>query len=314
VAFYYIQYKIMNETPNPTPVTKHKDNGTTILLVFLLLILIGVAGFAYWYYVYRCHAKDWSTSNLVDIDKTLDVSNVNISLCTAQATARKGGYPAFFLVSNTSGKYDAYYYPKTQKTISLGSEGTATLYYLSNTITISSSVPSPSLSPSSQIISPSPSPSSQIISPSPSPSSQIISPSPSPSPSPSYSPATSSASSPIRQYIFRSLGTLNLGTDAGGNYRRWFWNGQHQALQCTLFKNGITTSYCNENEFFNEIRTLNSGGATHLKLNNLIYSIQDMFLVDQYNNKTSSDDQDNDGTLEYGTYTPSPSPSPSPSR
>ena len=123
------------------------DSGGIILIIFLLLVLVGLGGFAYWYYVYRCHAKDWTTSNLVAVDTTLKVSNVNVSVCTAQANARKGGYPAFFLTANSSGKYDAYFYPTTQKTISLPAKGTATLYYWSNTITISSSVPSPSPSP-----------------------------------------------------------------------------------------------------------------------------------------------------------------------
>ena len=109
-----------------------------ILIVFLLLVLIGLGGGAYWYFIYRCHTSDWSTKPLVALDPTLTVSNVNVSLCTAQVNARSGGFPAFTVTANTSGNYDVYYYPTTQNTISV-SAGTANLYYLSNTVTVSSS-------------------------------------------------------------------------------------------------------------------------------------------------------------------------------
>jgi hypothetical protein len=124
-------------TKNNSNSNSGSDGGGIILIIFLLLVLVGLGGFAYWYYVYRCHAKDWTTINLVAVDTTLKVSNVNVSVCTAQANARDGGYPAFFLTANSSGKYDAYFYPTTQKIISLPAKGTANLYYLSNTITIS---------------------------------------------------------------------------------------------------------------------------------------------------------------------------------
>ena len=125
-------------------------SGTTILIVFFILLLCAAGGFGYWYFSYRCHSNDWKVFKNFVLDKSLSLSNTNITVCTAQITARKNNYPAFYLVSNTSGKFDAYYYPSTTKSITIPDVGTSTLYYISNTFTINPRTlfPSPSPSPS----------------------------------------------------------------------------------------------------------------------------------------------------------------------
>ena len=119
-----------------------ESDGSTIVILIVMLILIGGGG-AYYWFVYRCKSESWNSSkDLMAVPNDTESIDMDVSVCTAKANAISKNSPAFWLVSNSSGKFDAYYYaPSSPGTLTITlRNGKDTLYTSkTNKITLQSS-------------------------------------------------------------------------------------------------------------------------------------------------------------------------------
>jgi hypothetical protein len=159
------------------------NQGVIFMSIAAAIILILVGLFCGYYFWYRCNGWNWTlSSNALTADTSITLVSTGITECTAKSIANSNNYPAFYLVSNVSGKNDAYFFASGTTTITTNGPGKDYLF-TTGSVTVNPSTGSTTLqnvtTSTLQNVTSNPY-NSASASPSPSPS-----PSASPSPSPS---------------------------------------------------------------------------------------------------------------------------------